>query len=110
MNDKTLPTYLLAKLNVKDPEDYMNRYGMPVLAQLEAAGAEVLAASPQPNVVEGEWDSNWTVLIRFPNMGSAMNFYNSDEYAPFLSLRKNELTHDGTALFIEGFDPAALGL
>ena len=109
MNDEALPAYLLAKLNVKDREDYLNRYGMPVLGQLEAVGAEVLAFSPQPDIVEGEWDSNWTVLIRFPSMEVAKKWYNSDEYAPFLSLRINELTNDGVALFLEGFDPATLG-
>jgi uncharacterized protein (DUF1330 family) len=110
MTDDTQPAYLLAKLKVKDFEDYMNRYGTPVLGQLEAAGAKVLAASPQPDVVEGEWDSNWTVLIRFPSMEAAKKFYNSDEYAPLLSLRISELTDPGTALFVEGFDPASLGL
>lgn len=110
MNTKVLPAYLIGRLNVKDHEDYMNRYAMPVLEQFRAAGAEILAASPRPDVLEGEWKSNWTVLIRFPSMEAARKFYNSDEYAPFRSLRVNELTNEGTALLVEGFDPAVLGL
>lgn len=110
MNAKVLPAYLIGRINVKDHEDYMNQYAMPVLEQFKAAGAEILAASPQPEVLEGEWKSNWTVLIRFPSMEAARNFYHSDEYAPFRSLRVNELTNEGTVLMVEGFDPAVLGL
>lgn len=110
MNTKVLPAYLIGRLNVKDYENYMNRYAMPVLEQFKTAGAEILAASPQPEVMEGEWNSNWTVLIRFPSVEAARNFYNSDEYAPFRTLRINELTNEGSLVMVEGFDPAVLGL
>ena len=110
MSTKTLPAYMIGRLNVKDHDEYMSRYAMPVLRLFEAAGAEVLAASPQPDVLEGEWNSNWTVLIRFPSLDAARRFYQSEEYAPLLSLRINELTDEGAALIVEGFDPAALGL
>lgn len=110
MATKVLPAYLIGRLNVKNYEDYMNRYAMPVLEQFKVAGAEILAASPQPEVMEGDWQSNWTVLIRFPSMEAARKFYQSGEYAPFLDLRVNELTDDGSVLMVEGFDPAVLGL
>jgi uncharacterized protein (DUF1330 family) len=110
MTEQSLPAYLLVRLKVKNPEDYMNRYGMPVVGQLQAAGAELLSVSQEPDVVEGEWDSNWTVLIKFPSMTAAKKFYTSSEYAPYLSLRVNELTDGGSAVFLEGFDPATLGL
>ena len=110
MESKVLPAYLIGRINVKDHADYMNRYAMPVLEQFKAAGAEILVATPQPEVLEGEWKSNWTVLVRFPSMEAARKFYHSDEYAPFRALRINELTNEGTALLVEGFDLAALGL
>jgi uncharacterized protein (DUF1330 family) len=110
MNAKSLPAYLIGKLRIKDSEDYMNRYGLPVLTLLEAAGAEILAVSPEPEILEGEWDSNWTVIIKFPSVSAAKQFYASGEYAPYLSLRMNELTERGSLALLEGFDPAALGL
>jgi uncharacterized protein (DUF1330 family) len=75
MTDQPLPAYLLTKLTIKDPGEFMSRYGMPVVAQLRAAGAELLSVSQEPDVVEGEWDSNWTALIRFPSMAAARTFY-----------------------------------
>ena len=43
-------------------------------------------------------------------MAVAEAWYNSPEYQPMKDLRINELTEGGSAVFVEGFDPAALGL
>lgn len=110
MSEKPLPAYLVAKLHVKDHADYLQRYGMPVIAQLQKVGAEVVATSAKPRVLEGEWDANWTVVIRFPSMAVAEEWWASEDYQPLKSLRRDELTNAGTAIFVEGFDPAALGL
>lgn len=45
MSAKTLPGYLIASLRVKDLEEYMQRYGMPAIAQLKEVGAEIEVAS-----------------------------------------------------------------
>lgn len=110
MSDKTPPAYLIAKLTVKDREAYLSRYGRPVYPLLEAAGGEILAVSQQPEVAEGEWDGNWTLLVKFPSMAALKKYYTSSEYAPYLSLRKNELTEGGAMVFVEGFDPDAFGV
>ena len=73
-------------------------------------GAQVLAVSPAPKVLEGEWGGNWTVVIRFPNKAVAEEWYNSAEYQPLKELRMNELTEGGSVVLVEGFDPAALGI
>jgi len=110
MPTKSLPAYLIGRLNVKNHDEYMERYAMPVLSLFEKAGAEVLAASPEPDVVEGEWQSNWTVLVRFPSLEAARQFYRSDAYAPLRALRIDELTDEGAAVMVAGFDPASLGV
>lgn len=108
MNAQLTPAYLVAKLTVKNHKEYIERYGMPVVEVLEQYGAEVLAASPNPEAIEGEWESNWTVIIRFPSMAKAKEFYASPEYTPFRSLRINELIDKGAIGLVEGFDPAVL--
>ena len=110
MSEATLPAYLVVCLNVKNHEEYMQRYAMSVVAMFEKIGAEVVAVSPAPKVLEGEWSGNWTVVIRFPSMATAEEWYNSPEYQPLKELRINELTDGGSAVFVEGFDPAALGM
>lgn len=104
-----LPGYLIAQIRVRDLADYIERYARHVVPLLAAVGGEVLVASPTAECREGEWPANWTVVIRFPSLQAARDFYAAPAYAPYRALRLDELT-DGSALVIaEGFDPAALG-
>lgn len=100
--------YLIATLELEDAAEYVERYAVPTIAQLESAGAEVLVASPDAAVVEGEWPGNWTVVIRFPDMDAARTWYASTEYQPLKRLRTEELTRSGSVVFTEAFDPSAL--
>jgi uncharacterized protein (DUF1330 family) len=109
VNAPTIPGYLIASLRVKNLEEYMQRYGMPAIAQLKEIGAEIEVASAEAAVLEGEWDCNWTVVIRFPSKEIATEYYNSPRYTPLRTLRINELTDSGSVVLVEGFDPPALG-
>lgn len=102
MSELNKPVYLVAHLAVKDLDDFLQRYGVGVLSQLQEAGAEILAAS-QPVLLEGDLDVNRTVLIKFPNADIANDWYTSEEYQPLKDLRINELTTSGSAVFVEGF-------
>jgi len=110
MNDVKTPAYFVVQLEIKNQDEYIQRYGMPVLAMFESIGAEVLALSPAPTVLEGEWSGNWTVVIRFPSKNVAEQWYNSTEYQPLKALRMSELTEGGSVVLVEGFDPTALGI
>lgn len=96
-----MPAYLFGQLAVKDFEDYFERYAMPFQSILPKFGGEVLAASPAAETLEGTPTGNWTVLLKFPCIEQAKAFYNSDEYAPILALRLNELTTGGTVHLVE---------
>ena len=74
--------YMMAQIDVKDYRAYMEEYGMPVLNQFVEAGAEVLVASADAEVFEGDWPGNWTVVVKFDNAEAATSWYNSVEYAP----------------------------
>ncbi len=109
MNSPTLPGYLIATLRVKNFDEYMQRYGMPAFALLNEIGAEVQVASARPDVLEGDWDCNWTVAIRFPSKAIATEWYTSAGYTALRMLRINELTDGGSLVMVEGLDLAALG-
>ncbi len=109
MSSKPMPCYLIGMLRVKNYEEYVHRYGMPAMEHLKAAGAEVEVAAAQAELLEGEWDCNWTVVIKFPNKAAATAFYNSPGYAPLRDLRMNELTDGGSIVLLEGFDASVLG-
>ena len=104
------PVYLVVQLEIKNQKNYLQQYGLPMLAMFEDIGAKVLAVSPAPAVLEGEWAGNWTVVVRFPSMQAAEDWYQSPEYQPLKELRIKELTESGTAVLIDGFDPVELGI
>jgi uncharacterized protein (DUF1330 family) len=104
-----MPCYMIALLRVKNYEEYIQRYGLPAMAQLQAAGAELEVAAAEAELLEGEWDCNWTVVIKFPSKAAATAFYNSPAYTPLRELRINELTDGGSIVLVEGFDLSVLG-
>lgn len=101
------PGYLIAQLDVPDLDVYFEKYATPTIAQLEAAGAEILVATPNASTLEGEWSGNWTVVIRFPSLEAARNWYESDEYDPLKRIRTQEVTSGGNVALAEAFNPAA---
>jgi uncharacterized protein (DUF1330 family) len=109
LSSKSVPCYLIGLIRVKNYEEYVQRYGMPAMAHLKAAGAELQVAAAEAEPLEGEWPCNWTVVIRFPNKAAATEFYNSPGYAPLRNLRINELTDGGSLVLVEGFDLSVLG-
>ena len=75
---------------------------------LGAFGGEMIAGSPNPTVVEGEWDGNWAAVLRFPSREAAERWYHSDEYRPLKELRVNELTEHARVMIVEAFDPPSV--
>jgi uncharacterized protein (DUF1330 family) len=101
----TTPAYLIAQIDVKNLDRYLEEYGFPVLEQLKAEGAEVLVGAPDATVLEGEWSGNWTVVIRFPDEDRARRWYESPRYAPLKAARIGRLTNAGNVVLARGFEP-----
>ncbi|MCB1747368.1 MAG: DUF1330 domain-containing protein [Gammaproteobacteria bacterium] len=108
MSTADKPVYLVVAMNVDDLDDFIQRYAIDVVGQLHRLGAELLAAGT-PDALEGNPGWNRAVVIRFPSRQVADDWYRSAEYAPFKRLRLETLATDGMAMFIETFDPGALG-
>ncbi|MGF1569191.1 MAG: DUF1330 domain-containing protein [Nodosilinea sp.] len=81
--------YLMASLAVQDFESYMATYGAPVLPMLLAAGGEILVGAPAVEVLEGDYSSNWTVVVRFPSEQAARGWYDSAEYRALIPVRQS---------------------
>jgi uncharacterized protein (DUF1330 family) len=79
-----------------------------VESTVKAYGGRWLAQG-DVRVVEGAWPGS-AVLMEFPNMTDAQNWYNSPEYQQILHLRVNNVISD--LILVDGvgpdFTPAAL--
>ena len=72
------PVYMVAIIDVKDYAAYGEQYGMPVGQMFAEVGAEILVATPNPEVLEGDWPGNWTVIVKVPSARIARELYESD--------------------------------
>ena len=52
------PVYMIGMIDVKDFQAYAEQYGMPVGAMFAEVGAEIVVATQDVEVLEGEWPGN----------------------------------------------------
>jgi uncharacterized protein (DUF1330 family) len=95
-----MPVYVLAQLRIHDRARY-DRYAaafMPVLIQY---GGRLLASDESPQVLEGRWDREKAVLIRFEDRAAAERWMTSPEYREISKDR--EAGSEAVVLMLEGF-------
>jgi len=79
--------YVIAQINVTDPEAYKDYVAAvsPVVAQF---GGEYLVRGGPAEHFESAPVGARTVVIRFPSLQAARNWYHSEEYAPVRAMRQ----------------------
>lgn len=88
-------------LEITDPEK-MEEYRKGVFQTVENYGGRYLLIGGKINVVEGDWKPVFPVIIEFPTLERAHQWYNSEEYSPLKGLRLSATI--GNAVFMES-DP-----
>jgi len=96
------PAYFTVQVKTKNLDELSKRYAQSAIGSLMEFGGEMIAGTPAPNVLEGQWDGSWAAILRFPNIDMAKSWYNSAQYQPLKELRINELTDSNQILLIEG--------
>ena len=71
--------YILANVDVKDPAAYEEYKRLSTIA-MKAHGAEVCVRGGKVEVLEGDWNPQRLVVLKFPNVEAANKFYASPEY------------------------------
>ena len=96
--------YSFGRMKVKDYDEYIERYGLPLEPILKKYNGKVLAANKKGVVVEGQEEGNWTVLIEFASGKDAFEFYASPEYAPLKdAIRRIDRQCTGNFFFSRNF-------
>jgi uncharacterized protein (DUF1330 family) len=99
--------YVILTEAIKDP-DGMRAYERASAPSLAQSGAVVLAADSRPQVLEGEWHGNRTVMLEFESAEAARAWYESDAYQQAVGLR--HAAADTHAVIVAGFElPAGAG-
>ena len=100
-----MPAYcLFDNLEITDPER-LERYKAGVAPVVTRYGGRYVVLGGQVHRVEGEWGPTFPVLIEFPSLRKAREWYDSEEYRPWRELRQGAGRFN--AVFLEEFVPAA---
>ena len=91
--------YLIAQINVKNFENY-KKYLKNVTSIAKNYGGIYLIRAGKFEIMEGKWDYKRNVIIEFPSIQKARDFYESEEYKPIKKIRINNA--DNNVIIIEG--------
>jgi uncharacterized protein (DUF1330 family) len=90
---------MIVDLDVQDPAAY-EQYRAQVPAYIHKHGGEVLVRGGATEVIEGDWQPNRLVVLRFPDRAAAKAFLADPGYAPLAALRKRAAITD--LVLVEG--------
>jgi uncharacterized protein (DUF1330 family) len=79
--------YVVYQGEVTDPERY-DEYKTKAAATIVAAGGRYLVRGGDVDVLEGEAPAGRTVVLEFPTMQAALDWYRGDEYTEIRKLRE----------------------
>ncbi len=91
MSDQA-PAYAIVQLDITDMERFFGEYAMHMQPINQAYGVEVLVDSPDVEALEGTYDRNFTVVLKFPSAQAARAWYSDPAYQP-LKAKRQALTN-----------------
>ena len=94
-----MSTYLIAEVNLKNPEEY-SKYLYEVPKIISKYNGEYLVRGGKISHHEGEWKSKRIVVVKFPTRKKALAFYDSKEYKKYKIIRNK--VADSNLIFVDG--------
>jgi uncharacterized protein (DUF1330 family) len=82
-----MPAYLLVELEIVDPIGF-GEYRKAVVPLVEKYDGKYLAASDRVEALEGDWHPKRIVMIEFPSMQKAKEWFGCEEYREPSKIRK----------------------
>jgi uncharacterized protein (DUF1330 family) len=95
-----MPAYLIAQVEITDPERYRD-YTRHTPRLVAEHGGRFIARSAAPLVLEGPPNTKRIVVIAFPSVQHAQAFYDSQDYARARGIRQEAST--GQIVVVEGY-------
>jgi uncharacterized protein (DUF1330 family) len=90
---------LIGQVRVTDAEKY-KEYAARVPAVVAQYDGTYVVRGGSMEVVEGHWEDLRMVVITFPSLERAKQWYNSPEYAPLIAIRQS--ASEGNLMLVEG--------
>ncbi|MEY2422199.1 MAG: hypothetical protein QOI95_2266 [Acidimicrobiaceae bacterium] len=97
-----MTAYVIVEVEVTDPNLY-EQYKPLAGASVEAHGGSYRARGGTVEVLEGEPPAGRVVVLEFPSLQAAKDWYRSDDYQSALTIRHAAAT--SRMFIVEGTDP-----
>jgi uncharacterized protein (DUF1330 family) len=97
-----MPAYIIGRVDISDREQY-RQYLKTTPPVIEQYGGKVIARSEDVITLEGPDETRRIVILQFPSLAKAEEFYHSPEYQDAKKLRTGAAT--GDLIVIDGFVP-----
>ncbi len=81
-----MSAYAVALVKMKDPEKF-KEYGALAAKTFPTFGGEPIAKGKFAEILSGNMQHDFAVVIRFPSVDKAREWYNSEEYKPCVPVR-----------------------
>lgn len=92
--------YIILTEAIKDPAG-MQAYARAASSTMAQRAATILAVDRAPQVLEGTWHGDQTVVLEFESVDAARAWYESDDYQKAARLR--QAAADCNAVILSGF-------
>jgi len=97
-----MSAYMVAQIEIHDPERYQ-AYLAGFLPIFERYGGELLATSKsETEVIEGEWATPRTVIMKFPSLDQAHRWHADPDYQALAEHRRQSAR--ANLVLVEGID------
>ncbi len=101
-----MPAYVIYQGEVTDPDRY-EQYKAKAAPSIIAAGGRYIVRGGDVRILEGDAPAGRTVILEFPTMQAAVDWYTSDEYTAIRKLREGAAR--ARLYVVDGFDPTDAG-
>ena len=81
-----MPALVLVEVEIHNPELY-EEYKKLSLPAVEAFGGKFIVRGAQTESLEGEWVPQRLVILEFPSVEKAKEWYNSEQYTTAKNIR-----------------------
>ena len=100
-----MPAYVISEVEIIDPA-LADRYRPLAAESIAQFGGHYIVRGGEATLVEGEPPPKMFIIVEFPTMARAKEWYCSPEYAAALEVRQSALNR--RLLFVEGVLPVDL--
>src|SRR5215216_5839401 len=94
-----MPAYVIVEVEIHDPAQY-EEYKKLTPATISAYNGKFIVRSAQTESLEGDWNPQRIVVLEFPSVAKAKEWWHSEEYAPAKAIRHR--TAKTKMLVVEG--------